>query len=59
MLPPMSDQQQNLPLGLSPDDDDGDERKDVPRLLPLDPHLLLPLEWLNLLQEDLEVFFRD
>jgi hypothetical protein len=58
MLPPMSDPQQNLPLGLSPDDNDGDGREAVPRLPPFDPCLPLPLEWLDLLQEDLEVSFK-
>ncbi len=57
MLLTMSDPQQNLPSGLSPDDDDGDGRKDVPHLPPFDPCLPLPLEWLNPLQEDLEVSF--
>jgi hypothetical protein len=58
MLQPMLDSQQNSPLGLSPDEDDGDWRKDVPRLPPFDPHLPLLLEWLDPLQKDLEVSFK-
>jgi hypothetical protein len=47
MLPPMSDPQQNSPLGLSPDDNDGDGREDVPSLPPFDSRLPSPLEWLD------------
>jgi hypothetical protein len=58
MLPPMLDPQQNSPLDLSPDDNDGDGRKDVPRLPPFDPRLPSLLEWLDPLQEDFEVSFK-